>query len=82
MPDSRLTLKDIEQILVNQYKVCVEFTFFNEFKSRELRTEEISDLVDILEFIRGHEKDLAKYRQEIEIRIINHRLNELMPDNI
>ena len=81
MSDRKLKLKDVEQVLVKQYKECAEFKFFNEFKTHELRTEEIPDLIELIELIHRHEKDLAKNRQEIEIRILNHRMNKLLPNN-
>ncbi len=81
MTERQFTLKEIEQNLSSQYKECVEFKFFRAFKNRELRAEDIPDLLEIVELMHNHEKDLAKNRQEIETRIINHRMNQLMPDN-
>jgi len=81
MSERKFTLKEIEEILTSQYKECVEFMFFREFKNRELRAEDIPDLLEIIDLIHMHEKDLAKHRQEVEIRIRNHRMNQLMPDN-
>jgi len=80
MSDRKLKLKDIEQILENQYKECAEFEFFNELKTYELRTEEIPDLIEIIELMHKHEKELVNRRQEIELRILNHRMKNLMSD--
>ena len=81
MSERNFTLKEIEEILKSQYKECVEFMFFREFKNRELRAEDIPDLLEIIDLIHSHEKDLAKHRQEVEIRILNHRMNQLLPDH-
>ena len=81
MPERQFTLKEIEQNLTCQYKECVEFMFFKAFKDSELRAEDIPDLLEIINLVHNHEKDLAKNRQEIEIRILNHRMNRLMPDH-
>ena len=80
MSNPKLTLKDIEQILINQYKECAEFKFFNELKTHELRTEEIPDLIEIIKVMHKHEKDLVNRRQEVELRILTHRMNKLMSD--
>ena len=72
MSERKFTLKEIEEMLITQYKECVEFIFFREFKNRELQVENIPDLLEIVDLI---------HRQEIEIRILNHRMNHLMPDN-
>ncbi len=81
MSDRKFTLKEFEQILTSQYKECVELMLFREFKNRELRAEDIPDLLEIVDLIHRHEKVLAKNRQEIEIKILNHRMNQLMPDS-
>ena len=81
MTERQFTLKEIEQNLTNQYKECVEFKFFRAFKNRELRAEDIPDLLEIIDLIQRHEKDLTKQRREIEIRILNHKMNQLMPKN-
>ena len=80
MSDRKLKLKDIEQILENQYKECAEFEFFNELLTHELRTEEIPNLIEIIELMHKHEKELVNRRQEIELRILNHRMKNLMSD--
>jgi len=81
MSERKFTLKEIEEILTSQYKESVEFMFFKEFKNRELRADEIPDLHEIIDLIHRHEKDLAKHRQEVEIRILNYRMSQLMPDH-
>lgn len=81
MSERKFTLKEFERILTSQYNECVELMFFREFKNCELQAEDIPDLLEIVDLIHRHEKVLAKNRQEIEIKILNYRMNQLMPDN-
>jgi len=76
----KIDLKKSEQIFIKQFRECAGFYFFREFKTHELETEEIPDLIEIIELIRNHEKALAKQRQELEIRILKHRMKTLAPN--
>ncbi len=70
-------LKHIEQVFIKQFKECAGFKFFNEFKTREIRTEDIPDLIQLIDLIRNHEKEIGKQRLELEMKIINHRISTL-----
>ncbi len=73
-------LKEVEANLRKQFTECTGLKFFEDYKKQQVTTEDIPDLKVIIEIVGRYEKELAKQRLALDLRILEYRLSDLSPD--
>ncbi len=79
MEDQIFDLKEVEKVLREQFKLCACVNFYIDFEKHKMESVDIPELLALIELMKKHEKDIVKQRQELELRILEHRMNTITP---
>ena len=79
MDDQTLDHKEVEKKLREQFRLCACVNFYIDFEKHKMGSVDIPELLALIELMKKHEKDIVKRRQELELRILKHRMNTITP---